>query len=116
MYTYSQLERNIEWTQRQHKNAKIQSQFKYQSNIYNVQRSYVVNHSGKKMRRNKKLFPSLNFINGKTSPYASKGIIRHYYYWSDPSLGPGIVETRTIPCSCHDCTNIPSISWNYKTR
>ena len=39
---------------------------------------------------NNKLFPSLNVINGKKSPYESKGIIRHYHYRSDPKLGPGV--------------------------
>ena len=37
--------------------------FKYQSRIYNVQRSSDVNHRGMKMRQNNKTFPSLNAIN-----------------------------------------------------
>ena len=79
----------------------IQSQFKYQSHIYNVQSNSDVNHKGMIMRWNNKLFPSLNVINGETSPYTSKGILRNYHYWSDPKLGSGIVEIIIIPCSCH---------------
>ena len=49
------------------------------------------------MRCNNKRFPSLNVINGKKLPYGSKGNLRQYHYRSDPKLGPGIVEIRTIP-------------------
>ena len=44
---------------------KRESLFKYQSSIYNVQKNSDVNHRGMKIRRNNKLFPSLNLINGK---------------------------------------------------
>ena len=53
------------------------------------------------MRRNNKLFPSLNVINGKTYPYVIKGVLRHYRYQSDTKLGPGIFANRIIPWSCH---------------
>ena len=43
------------------------------------------------MRWEKKTFPSLHVINRKSSPYVSKGILRHNNYRSDPKLGPGIV-------------------------
>ena len=56
------------------------------------------------MRWNNKIFALLNVINGKILLFASKGILRHYHYWSDPKLGPGIVGIRIIPCSFHDCT------------
>ena len=95
---------------------KIISQFKYQSLIYNVQRNSYANQRGMKMRRKDKLFPSLNVLNGKTLPYASKGILRNYHYQSDPKLGPGIVAIRIIPCSFHDCTTILSLSWDSKTK
>ena len=49
-------------------------------------------------------------------PYASKGILRHNNYRSDPNLGPGIVTIRKIPCSCHACTTILSLSWDYKIK
>ena len=68
------------------------------------------------MRCNNKRFSSLNVINGNTSPHRSKGNIRHYHYHSDPKLGPGIVEIRTIPYSCHDCTTILSLSWDSKIK
>ena len=55
------------------------------------------------MRRNSKLFPSLNVVNGKTLPYASKGIIKHYHYFSDPKLGFGYCcnynNSIQLPCS-----------------
>ena len=51
------------------------------------------------MQCNNKLFPSLNVINGKSSPYGSKGILRNYHYRSDPKLGPGIVAIIIVPCS-----------------
>ena len=57
-----------------------ESLLKYKSCIYNVQGNYYVHHRGMKMQCNNKLFPSLNVINGKSSPYGSKGIIRHYNY------------------------------------
>ena len=66
--------------------------------------------------RNNKLFPSFNGINGKTLLCASKGILRHNNYRSDPNLGPGIVTIRKIPCSCHACTTILSLSWDYKIK
>ena len=69
-----------------------------------------------KMRCNNKLFPSLNVINGKTLPYASKGILRHYYYRSDPKLGLGVVSIIRIPCSCHACTDILSLSCNSEIK
>ena len=61
-------------------------------------------------------FPSLNVINGKRSPYSIKEILRHYHYWSDPKLGPGVVAIRRITCSCHACTNTLSFSWDYKIK
>ena len=94
----------------------MESLFKYQSHIYNVQMNSGVNHRGVKMRWNNKLFPSLNVINVETSPYGSKGILRHNHYWSDPKLGPGIVAIIIIPCSCHACTTILSLSWDSKTK
>ena len=69
-----------------------------------------------KMRWNNKLFPSLNVIKGKISPYCIEGIIIHNHYRSDPKLGPGIVAIRIIPCSCHYCTTILSLSWDSKIK
>ena len=65
---------------------------------------------------NNKTFQPLNFINGKTYPYGSKGILRNYQYRSDPKLGPVIVEIRRIPCNCHACTTIFSLSWDSKIK
>ena len=59
---------------------------------------------------NNKRFPSLNVINGKKPPYESKGILRHYNYWSDPKLGPAIVEITRTPCNFYDFTTILYIS------
>ena len=50
-----------------------------------------------KIRGNNNFFPSLNVINGKTSPYVSKGILRNFNYRSDPKLVMSIVEIRRIP-------------------
>ena len=69
-----------------------------------------------KMIWNNKLVLSLNVINGKTSTYERKGIIRHYHHWSDTKLGPGIVDIRILPCSCRACTAILSLSWYPKTK
>ena len=95
---------------------KKQSQFKYKSRILNVQRNSDVDHIGMNMRRNNKLFPSINVINGKTLIYASKGILRHYHYRSDPIFGLGIVAIRRISCSCHACTALLYLSWDYKIK
>ena len=74
------------------------------------QRKYDVNHIGIKIICNNKLFPSLNIVNVKSSPYLSKGIIIHYHYLSDPKLCLGIVAIKIIPCSCHACKIILSDS------
>ena len=58
----------------------IESLFKYKSCIYYVQGSSDVNHKGVIIRWNNKLFPSLNVINGKSSTYGIKGILRQYHY------------------------------------
>ena len=68
------------------------------------------------MRWNNKMFPSLNDINGTPVPYGSKGVIRYYHYRSYPILGPEIVETIRITCSCHACTTILSLSWDYTIK
>ena len=47
------------------KMQEIQSQLKYQTSIYNVERNSDVDHRDMKMRWNNKLFPSLNVSNGK---------------------------------------------------
>ena len=60
-----------------------ESLFKYQSRFYNVQRKNYVKHRGMKMQWNNKLFPSLNVINGKPSPYGRKVILIHNNYWPD---------------------------------
>ena len=65
---------------------------------------------------NNKLFPSLNIINIKSSPYGSNGILRHYHYGSDPKLGLGIVSIRGIPCSFHAFKTISSLSWDSKIK
>ena len=65
---------------------------------------------------NNKIFPSLYVSNGKTLPYASKEILRHYLYRSDPKLVPGIFSIRVIPCICHACTAISYLSWYYKIK
>ena len=62
------------------------------------------------MRRNNKRFPSLNVINGKSSPNGSKFILRHYNNQSDIKLGPEIVAIRIFPWICHACTTILSLS------
>ena len=69
-----------------------------------------------KIRWNNKLFPSLNFINGKSSPYGSKVILRDYHYRSDTKVGPGIVAIRIISCSCHYCTTKLCLSWESKIK
>ena len=68
------------------------------------------------MRWSNKPFPPLNVINGKILPYGSKGILKHYCYWSDLKLGPAIVTIRRITCSCHDCTTMLSLYWDLKTK
>ena len=90
----------------------MESLFKYQSRLYNVERNNYVNHRGMKMRWNNKTFPSLNDINGKPGPYGRKGVIRYYHYRSYPILGPEIVETKIFICSFHACTKILSLSWD----
>ena len=68
------------------------------------------------MRCNNRRFPSLNVLNGKTSQYGSKLILRHYRYLSDPKLGLGIVVIRRITCNYYTCTNILSLSWDSKIK
>ena len=63
-----------------------------------------------------KLFPYLNSINGKTSPYYRNGVLRHFHYRSDPKLGPGIVYLRIITCSCHYCITQLYLTWGSKIK
>ena len=90
--------------------------FKYQSCIYNVQKSSDVNHIDMKMRWNNKLFPSLNVIKGKISSYGSKGILRRCHYRSDPKLGSCIFSIKIMWCSCHTYTTLLYLSWDSKIR
>ena len=103
--------------------SKVAQKFKkdnHNSNINHVytnfQRKYDVDHIGMKMIWNNKLFPSLDVINGKTLRYATKGILRNYHYRSDKKLYPGIVAIIIIPCSCHACKTILSLSWYSKIK
>ena len=64
----------------------------------------------------KNMFPSLNYINGKSSPYVIEGIIRYYHYQWYPKLGPGIVAVQIITGHYHSCTTIISQSWDSKTK
>ena len=50
-----------------------------------------------KLQWNNKLFPSMNIIDGKSDPYVSKGVIRHYHHRPDPKLVPDIVALIIIP-------------------
>ena len=43
-------------------------------------------------------------------------MLRHYHYFSDPELGPVIVEIIIITCSCHACTTILSLYWGSKIK
>ena len=95
---------------------KIEPLFKYQSLIYDFQRTSDVDHRGMKIRWSNKLFPLLNVINGKKSPCGSKGVIIYYHYRSDPKLGTGVVVIRIILFSCHACTTISYISWDSKIK
>ena len=49
-------------------------------------------------------------------PYASKVILRHCYYRSDPKLCPDILSIRRIPFSFHACTAIIYIYWDPKIK
>ena len=72
-----------------------------------------------KTRWNNKVFPVmnyLNFINGKPSPYGSKGVLIHYHYSSDPKLGLGIVTIRRITYTFHDCRTILYLTRDYKIK
>ena len=93
-----------------------ESLFQYQSRTYNVQSKSDVNHRGMKMVWNNNHFPSIKFIIGKVLPYGSKRILIHYYYRSDPKLGPGTVLIRRISCMCHACTTILSLPWDYTIK
>ena len=96
------------------KMKKIESIFKYQSGFYSIQSNNDVNHRGVKLQHNNKLFPSFNAINGKSTKYRSKGVLRHYHYRSDPKIGPGIFAIIIITCSFHACTTKLYINWDDK--
>ena len=69
--------------------------------VYTMFSNSDVDHRGRKMIRNNKLFLSLNVINGKTLPYESKGVLIHYHYWFDPKGRrlrlSGLVAQQTRP-------------------
>ena len=98
------------------KMEKIEPILKYQSLFYNIQSNNSVNPRGIKMRWKNKLFPSLNDINGKSSPYERKGALRYYQYSSEQKLGPSIVSIIIIPCSCHAFTKMLSLSLDSKIK
>ena len=64
----------------------------------------------------KKLFPWMNVIKGKILPFGIKEILRHYYYRSDPKLGPGIVSIRIIRGIFDSWTPISSLYWYSKIK
>ena len=80
------------------------SLLKYQLYLYNHQSNDYDNHRSMKLQCNNKLFPSLNIINKKPSPYGNMGIQRYNDYRSDTKLDPGIDAIRRIPCSFHAFT------------
>ena len=69
-----------------------------------------------KFQRNNKKIPSLNVIIGKTAPYGSKVVLRHYHYMSDPKLVPGFVSLKIISCSYHACKTQLYMTWGYKIK
>ena len=69
-----------------------------------------------KFRWNNKLFPSLNSIHGKTSPYLIKGVLRHFHCRSDPKFGPGVVYHRRITYSFHYYITQLSLPWGSKIK
>ena len=59
-------------------------------------------------------FPFLNKIKGKTEPYRSKDVVRHYYYRSYTNLGPGVVDIITINFHYHACIKQSSLPLDSK--
>ena len=57
-----------------------------------------------KFRWNNKNTQSFNVIIGKTAPYGSKVLLRHYHYKYDPKLDKGVVSLKKIPCCYNACT------------
>ena len=77
VYTFSIIKNRLNGIKGISKIQNRESLFKHQSHFYNVQRKNNVNHRGMKLLQNKKLFPLLNFINGKPAAYGSNVILRH---------------------------------------
>ena len=69
-----------------------------------------------KFRWNNKNTQSFNVIIGKTAPYGSKVVLRHYHYMSDPKLVPGFVSLKIISCSYHACKTQLYMTWGYKIK
>ena len=69
-----------------------------------------------KLQRNNKLFPNLNSIHGKKSPYGRKGVLRHFHYRSDPKLGPGIFYLRIFTYSYHYCITQLFLTGGHKIK
>ena len=59
---------------------------------------------------NTQMIMSNNTLDGIWRCFSINNII------SRPMIGPGIVEVRTIPYSCHDRTTILSLSWYSKIK
>ena len=69
-----------------------------------------------KLRWNNKNIPSLNVIIGKTAPYGSKVVLRHYHYGLGKKLVPGLVSLKIISCRYHACTTQLYLTWGYKIK
>ena len=88
---------------RDKKHSKCQSEAKFQSTHYHLQKKEDVQHKDVKMAWNNMLFPSLNIAENRKKIHGSTGIMSRYHFRVDPDLGQGKCTLRRIPCACINC-------------
>ena len=93
------------------KSSKREDNRKFQNKIYHIQKKDSVQHNQIKMTWNKKKFPKLNVIHGKSKIRGSETVLSHYHYRMDPKLGKSKCAMRRIPCLCLACSNQLDLDW-----
>ena len=93
------------------KNQKHESNQKYRTKHYRIQKKENVLHKDIKMGWCSKHFPNIAVVEGKKKIRGSSTVLSHYHYRADPLLGEGKCAMRRIPCACLECTNQLSKPW-----
>ena len=87
------------------KHSKAESQQKYRTKLYRIQKKEDVMHTDLKMVWLTKLFPNIKISKGMIKIKGSSTVLSHYHYHMDPCLDKGKCAMRQIPCACIEYIN-----------